>query len=196
MTDYRLTPQTLLEELVQWNTFLKRKVHLIACGGTALTLLGVKDSTKDVDFMVPNEKEHNYLVKVLKDLGYQQTTASGWAKGGSRFIFDLFKGNFIHTTQLLESPLKEGNHKLHNEFSQLYIGILNAYDLIASKLFRGTNVDFEDCLMLIIAQKDEIDIHHVEQHFKELAKYDISEERLAVNLEHFIELLKEKGLYD
>ncbi len=185
----------MLEELGQWNNFLKRKVHLIACGGTALTLLGVKDSTKDVDFMVPNEREHRYLTKVLKDLGYQRTTGSGWAKKGDLYIFDLFQGNFIHTTQLLESPLTEGNHKLLKEFSYLYIGILNEYDLIASKLFRGTNVDFEDCLMLVKARKDEIDIRQVELHFMELARYDISEARLAVHIEYFLNLLREEGLY-
>ena len=52
--EYRLDKYRLLETLEQWNRFLKRKVHLIACGGTAMTLLDVKASTKDVDFMVPN----------------------------------------------------------------------------------------------------------------------------------------------
>ena len=65
------------------------------------------------------------------------------AKGGDLFIFDLFVGKRVHTTELLTSPLEEGNHKLLKEFSHLYIGILNPYDLIASKLFRGTGVDFE-----------------------------------------------------
>ncbi|MEW6079742.1 MAG: hypothetical protein AB1724_18190 [Thermodesulfobacteriota bacterium] len=59
--DYRLNKQTLLSVLGQWNGFLKRKVHLIACGGTALTLLDIKASTKDVDFLVPNEKEHRHF---------------------------------------------------------------------------------------------------------------------------------------
>ena len=90
---YRLNSQTLLDVLGQWNSFIRRKIHLIACGGTALTLLGVKESTKDVDFMVPNESEHRYLTKILKDLGYRQTTGSGWNKKGDLFIFDLFKGN-------------------------------------------------------------------------------------------------------
>ncbi len=55
--EYRLNKQTLADVLGQWNTFLRRKVHLIACGGTALTLMDVKLSTKDVDFMVPIETE-------------------------------------------------------------------------------------------------------------------------------------------
>lgn len=68
--EYRLNKKSLLEVLSQWNGFLKRKVHLIACGGTALTLLDIKPSTKDVDMIVPVEVEYRYLIKILKDLGY------------------------------------------------------------------------------------------------------------------------------
>ena len=80
--EYRLNKQKLLEVLVQWNRFLKRRVHLIACGGTAMTLLDVKPSTKDVDFMVPNMAEYNYLIRMLKELDYEPVTASGWQRKG------------------------------------------------------------------------------------------------------------------
>jgi len=193
--DYRLNKRTLLDILGQWNGFFKRKIHLIACGGTALTLLDIKPSTKDADFMVPVESEYKYLIKILKDLGYQQTTGSGWQKKEDIYIFDLFPGKRIHTTELLESPLEEGKHLLLKEFSHLYIGILNDYDLIASKLFRGSDVDFEDCLMLVKARKDKINIKRIEQHFKELSMYDISENRIAVHLEHFLNLLREEKIY-
>lgn len=39
---YRLNKNRLLEILGEWNHFLKRKVHLIACGGTAMTLMWLK----------------------------------------------------------------------------------------------------------------------------------------------------------
>ncbi|MFC1524037.1 DUF6036 family nucleotidyltransferase [Thermodesulfobacteriota bacterium] len=191
----RLNKQTLLDVLAQWNSFLKRKVHLVACGGTALTLLDVKHSTKDIDFMMPNVIEHKYLTKILKDLGYRQTTGSGWAKEGDLFIFDLFQGNRIHATELLESPLKQGNHILFKEFSHLYIGILNEYDLIASKLFRGSQVDYEDCFMLVRERRGKIDLERIEQHFRDLARYDVSEDRLGVNIDNFMDLLREEGLY-
>jgi len=191
---YRLNKQTLTEALWQWNAFLKRKVHLIACGGTALTLMDIKPSTKDVDFIVPIESEYRYLVKTLKELGYQQPTGSGWHKKGDLFVFDLFVGKRIHTTDLLESPLESGNHTLFKEFSHLYIGILNPYDLIAAKLFRGTRVDFEDCLTLVEKRKDSINLQRVERHFRELASYDISEERILLNLERFLNLLREEKL--
>lgn len=113
-----------------------------------MTLMGVKSSTKDVDFIVPRVREHDYLTKQLKALGYKQVTGSGWKRTGEGFQFDIFRGNCIHTTELLKSPLEEGKHSLLKEFSHLFIGILNDYDLVVSKLMRGTTVDFEDCLSL------------------------------------------------
>jgi hypothetical protein len=192
--DYRLTRQELFDVLAGWNRFLRRKVHLIACGGTALTLMGIKESTKDVDFMVPVVSEHDYLIRALSKLGYSRKTGSGWCKKGEVFIFDLFPGNSIHTTELLKSPLEEGKHHLLKEFSRIYIGILNEYDLISSKLFRGTPVDFDDCLALVAARQVEIDLDRLRDHFKELAGYDVSEERILKNLDMFFARLAENGL--
>lgn len=193
--EYRPNKQTLLDVLGQWNAFLKRKIHLIACGGTALTLLDIKQSTKDVDFLVPIETEYKYLIKTIKDLGYQQKTVSGWLRQEDKYIFDIFPGKRIHTTELLESPLKKDKHTFLKEFSHLYIGILNDYDLIASKLFRGSSVDFEDCLMLVKARSKKIDIKYLVENFKKLAGYDISENRISKNLNDFLALLREEKLY-
>ena len=71
--NFRLNKNQLLEILGDWNRFLKRRVHLIACGGTAMTLNGVKPSTKDADFMAPKTREHDYLTKQLKAIGYNDT---------------------------------------------------------------------------------------------------------------------------
>lgn len=192
--EYRLNKKTLFDTLTQWNGFIKRKVHLIACGGTALTLLDIKPSTKDVDFLVPVEEEYKYLVKTLKDLGYRASSGWGWQRKGELFSFDLFPGKKIHTTELLHSPLEEGGHIVLKEFSYLYVGILNDYDLIASKLFRGDTVDFEDCLMLVKKRNNEIDIARLQEHYKKLASYDISEDRVLTHLKSFVRLLKEEGL--
>jgi len=194
--EYRLNQDQLFEVLTEWNRFLKRKVHLIACGGTAMTLLGVKPSTKDVDFMVPNVGEHTYLTGILKVLGYERVTQAGWQRPGEIFRFDIFRGNLIHTTGLLDSPLKEGRNSLLKRYSRLYIGILNDYDLIASKLMRGTRVDFDDCVMLAEAHKETIDVERLIAHYREMILYDVSEKRIAHHIEHFTGLLRERGLYD
>lgn len=192
---YRFGKKDLLDTLGRWNDFLRKKIHLIACGGTALTLLGIKDSTKDMDFIVPIESEYDYLIKVLQDLGYKPVTGAGWSRGDNR-IFDLFRGEKVHTTNLLESSLEEGNHLLLKEFSYLYLGVLNYYDIIISKLFRATGVDVDDCLALVKARKDQIDINLLKKRFLETSSYDVSGEKVNKNLEYFLRILKEKRIYE
>ena len=193
--EYRLDKYQLLDILREWNRFLRRKVQLIACGGTAITLIGAKPSTKDVDFMVPIAGEYAYLTKQLKAFGYRQITGSGWERGGENIRFDFFQDNRIHTTELLVNPLEKDRHSILMEFSYLYIGILNHYDLICSKLMRGTNVDFEDCLRLVETRREEINIERLINHFHELVSYDVGEDRLRPNIDHFLELLREGGLH-
>ena len=94
----------------------------------------------------------------------------------------------------MESPFEPGNHSLLKEYSRLYIGILNGYDLIAGKLIRGTGVDFEDCLMLMKCMRHKIDIERWVGHFRELTSYDITEVRVAVHIDRFIEFLEEKKI--
>lgn len=192
---YRLNKEDLLKNMAVWNGFLNKKVHLIACGGTAMTLLDVKESTRDVDFMVPVEGEYRYLIKILGQLGYISSSASGWRRPSEVYIYDLFRGNRIHTTELIDSPLNAGGHSLIKEFSRLYIGVLNHYDLIVSKLFRCTSVDVDDCLALMKARKKEIDMNMLREHFREMAQYDITEDRMMGNWEHFEEIILQEGLY-
>ena len=167
---------TLLNTLSLWNRYLKRTVRIIACGGTALTLLNLKESTKDVDFLIPEQSEYRYLIKNMMDLGYKQTTETGWQKNQG-FILDLFVGKTIFTTELLESPLEPGNHIPYKEFSSIYLGILNYYDLIISKLFRFTPVDTDDCVTLFKEKNKEINLDKLKSRFFETSAYDISDEK-------------------
>ena len=186
---------TLLNTLSLWNRYLKRKVRIIACGGTALTLLNLKESTKDVDFLIPEQSEYRYLIKILVDLGYKQTTGTGWQKNQG-FIFDLFVGKTIFTTELVESPLEQGNYIPYKEFSSIYLGILNYYDLVISKLFRFTPVDTDDCLALFKEKSKEINLDRLKSRFYETSAYDISDEKNRNNFKYFLELLKKEKLID
>jgi len=193
--EYRIDKQGLLDTLSAWDGFLKRKIRLIACGGTALTLLGVKASTKDVDLIVPDAAEYKYLLGILRQLGYKQVSGSGWERG-SGFIFDLFSGKIIHTTELLESPLEEGNNFLIKEFSHIYLGVLNYYDIIISKLFRGTDVDMEDAVLLVRNKRKEIDLKRLKERFYETASFDVSQDKVNKHLGYFLKVLEKEGLYD
>lgn len=194
MNNYRINKAGLLDRLAAWDGFLKRKVRLIACGGTAITLLGIKESTKDIDLIVPIEKEHDYLLKILSELGYRNASGWGWARDDG-FIFDLFRGKRVHTTELLESPLEKGKHALVKEYSYLYLGVLNPYDIIITKLFRATQIDVEDCLMLVKHEIHKINWEELDARFRETASFDVSESNVINNWEHFVKVAKKEGLY-
>ncbi len=188
----RADKERLLSRLADWDSFIRKQVRLIACGGTALTLLNIKPSTKDIDFIVPDIGEYEYLVRTLNQLGYKSVSGSGLRRGDD-FVFDLFRGPRVHTTDLLESPLEPKNHILIKEFSYIYLGVLNYYDLLISKLFRGATADMDDCLALISHKGKEIDLELFEKRFRETASYDISEERIMKNLEYFLRLIRKRN---
>lgn len=48
-------------------------VQLAAHGGTALTLLGLKESTKDVDFSFRTREDFDHMVRTLWQAGYKET---------------------------------------------------------------------------------------------------------------------------
>jgi len=129
-------------------------------------------------------------------LGYYPVTGWGWQRDGEQYVFDLFRGKQIHTTELIESPLEGGNNIKLLELTYIYVGILNYYDLLISKLFRGDTVDIDDCLMLVKQKKEEIDIDIFRKRFLEAARYDISEKRDKETLEYFISVLKKENLYE
>ena len=190
--EYRIDRENLLNTLSIWDSYLRKKVHLIACGGTALTLMTIKESTKDIDLIIPEESEYRYLIRILKDLGYKQVTQYGWRKDEG-FIFDLYPGNYIYTTGLLESPLKIRNNLKYKEFSSIYLGILNIYDLIIGKIFRYTSTDMEDCIDLFKAKHKEINIQKLKKRFFKTSSYDISDDKNKRNFKHFLRILNEEG---
>lgn len=193
--EYRINKQALMDRLSVWDGYLRRKVSLIACGGTAMTLLNVKESTKDIDLLVPVESEYDYLIKTLEQVGYKSASGAGLSRGDA-FIFEFFKGKKIHTTELLESPLDIDNHIIIKEFKFIYLGALNNYDLIISKIFRGTGVDVDDCLALFKAKKNDIDMKILEKRFHQTALFDVSEEKVNKNFLYFLNIIKKEGLYN
>jgi len=161
---------------------------LIACGGTALTLLGYKASTKDVDFLVPNEKEYKRLVEFLRRAGYEQCTGYGWKRPEETLIFDLYPGKMVYQTELLTSPLTpKGNRKIR-EWNKIYLGALNPVDLIISKMFRGDEVDIQDSSILF--KNEKINLKKLEKRYRETAKYYFGEDKVLRNLEVLLARLK------
>lgn len=188
--EYRQGKNQLISTLEKWDKLIpgRAPIHLIACGGTALTLLGYKESTKDVDFIVPQENEFDRLVQFLENAGYRQASDSGWMYPGENLIYDLYKGKRVFTTELLESPLSEGGNKKILELKKIYLGVLNSIDWVITKMFRGDPNDVQDCVAL--AKHESIDLKELDKRFRKTASFDVSEEKVLKNLKLILEELK------
>ena len=189
---YRLSANDLLDTLDNWNSLMNFRVHLIACGGTALTLLKIKDSTRDIDFTVPMHKEYDRLMKFLGDLGYEEKGGGLAHDDDPHFIYQFWRGNKVFTTDLLDSPLDPGKHILIKRWSHIYLGALNLKDLIITKMFRGTSVDRDDCIAAFAT--GQVKAEELFERYSEAARYDLNPEKMMKNFVYLVEGLHELEL--
>jgi hypothetical protein len=186
---FRLTIDHLFEALEEWDLQLKRKLLVVACGGTALTLLGHKESTKDVDFLIPITNDFARLVRLLESSGYHHATTYGYKHPTKPWIFDLFRGQTVFQTELLDPIHLKGNHRVIRKLKHLTVGCLNPSDLIISKMFRGDQADIEDSIVMI--KSENIDLFKLGQRYKETAGYYFNPPNCKTNLTYLIADLKE-----
>jgi hypothetical protein len=181
-----------MDTLDNWDRLMNFRVHLIACGGTALTLLKIKDSTKDIDFIVPEENEYQRLMKFLKHLNYGDKGGGLAHEDDPNFIYQFWCGNRVFTTDLLDSPLDEGKHILIKKRTHIYLGALNLIDLIITKMFRGDQVDRDDCIAAFAT--GQVNPEELLDRYSETARYDLNPEKVMQNFGSLADGLREKQL--
>lgn len=137
--------------------------------GTALTLLNYKESTKDVDLLIPDPKHYDSIVKIIKSLGYRHATGSGYLHPQGTWLFELYRGQTIFQTELLDPIQEPGNHRIIKQFRMLTLACLNPEDLIISKMFRGIMVDVEDSILLL--RSEVIDLKNLAERYKATGDY-------------------------
>ncbi len=189
---YRITNRDLIQTIDNWEHLINFKVNLIGCGGTALTLLKIKDSTKDIDFIIPVGKEYERLMKFLRSLGYREKGGGLAHPDDPYFLYQFWVGNRVFTTDLLDSPLGPGKNIPIKKWRHIYLGALNLQDLIITKMFRGTQVDVDDCVAVFATSK--IDPEELLKRYAEAAKYDLNPKKMIQNFIVFAEALLEKGV--
>lgn len=191
---YRLTSTELLETLENWENLMNFRVKLIACGGTALTLLNIKESTKDIDFLVPDVPEYERVMRFLKRIGYVEKGGGLGHPDDPNFLYQFWSGSRVFTTELLDSPLMEGKHIFIKKWRHIYLGALNLIDLIITKIFRGTSVDIDDCTAVFATEQ--VEPPGLLHRYVEAASYDVNPGRMIDNFLAFATHLASKGLVD
>lgn len=126
----RVSKEGLLEVLEAFDKEASRKLTLIAVGGTALTLLDIKASTKDIDFNIPSHEDYAEFKHLYDRI-----------KPGVQI--DFWESNMIFSEVLPEDYVEHAS-SYKSGFKSLAIKILDPLDIACSKISRFDEADMED----------------------------------------------------
>lgn len=141
----------LMKYLEEIDKNIEREVTLIAVGGTAMTMLGLKETTKDVDFCTLTRKEQ----RIVKAAG---------EKVKDEIRMDLFSEGYIFSVQLQDDYAKMAKQS-DFKFEKLTLKILHPVDIIVSKTDRLSERDVEDIKALI--KEKRVNKKTLEQRYRE-----------------------------
>ena len=114
---------------------LQQKITVVAVGGTAMTLYGLKEATKDVDFCVQTKGDWAAIQSAAK-------------KTRSNFRLDLFQGGHIYALQLPDNYAKKAQ-PIKTKLRNLEVRLLSPIDIIITKTARLNERDIEDIRTLV-----------------------------------------------
>jgi len=145
---------------------LDEEIVLFAIGGTAMVLKGIKESTKDIDFLTSSKYEK--IKRLFENAGLKEQNSSQlcniWKLNDIRI--DLFYDSFILGTDLPDDWKELSEHI--KDIGKIKLYILNWYDIIITKLARSEDRDIQDCISIIKSQK--ISIKKLEKRYYNLAE--------------------------
>lgn len=124
-----LNDRVLLDFLEEIDKELEKRITLVAVGGTALTLLGAKPSTRDVDFTLPGDdidEFHRALAVVPHG-----------------FEVDCFRGSMILSQDLPDDYLDKSS-PVKTKMKNIDLRTLSPLDIVVTKIGRLDLRDKED----------------------------------------------------
>jgi len=157
-----------LENFLQLLADLEQEIELFALGGTAMIIKGIKEATKDIDFLTTLDYEafRNCMNATgLKETSRSTKICSTWYANNDLRIDVFFDESIMGITLpedwrgISEEIRTIGKVKLH---------ILNWYDIIITKTARSEPRDIEDILMIIKDQH--IDFQKLKKRYYDLAE--------------------------
>ncbi len=123
----------VLDLLSVLNEDLAKKITLVAVGGTAMTLLNLKNSTIDIDFTIP---------------GCDKSEFEGALKNNpSGYKIDRWYDGYVFC-QYLPNDYLEKSVRIR-EFSKISLRALQPVDIIATKIGRLKESDLQDIELCI-----------------------------------------------
>lgn len=162
-----INAEELFELIGSISKFIEKEIKMYALGGTALTILNIKKSTRDVDINIESNSEYKYICKIFDDLGFEKSGIRWISQEG--LAFDMFYGSNIIGTELLPDCIDKS--KFIKSFGNIKLFTLPLEDIIISKLARGDLRDFDDIKMILKIKK--INLKDFVQRYKETMETSI-----------------------
>ena len=161
-----LTASRELEQFLNLLADLDEELELFTLGGTAMVLKGIKESTKDIDFLTTESASKIKKLFVLAGLQEQNSDkiCNIWRLDGLRI--DIFYDGFIFGIPFPED-WKALSEKLR-DIGKIKLFVLNWYDLIITKVARSEKRDIEDIIAILESQK--IDLEMLKKRYYGLAE--------------------------
>lgn len=178
---------------------LKRKVKCFVIGGSAMIYYKLKDATKDIDIVLLNENDRNYILKLMKSLGYSERNAKILyinkknvpillQRGQDRF--DLFNRIIIN---LRFSDGMADRSNIVYEYANLIVNVVSPEDIIilkcatdragdrldAASIIKNTNINWDILLeesinqMTLVGDVIPLNLHQFLLELKEDLKVDV-----------------------
>ena len=120
-----------LEKFLQLIADLNTEIELFALGGTAMVLTGLKEATKDIDFLTTEKQEEIRRLFSLAGLVEKEKSrlCNIWYLDSTRI--DVFYDEFILGITLPDDWKKLSVHL--RDIGKIKLFLLNWYDIIMSK---------------------------------------------------------------
>ena len=171
---------------------LPRKITVYAIGGTAITFMGLKDTTLDMDLVFENESDKDIFKETIKFLGYREIDPIkiyGTRRNQPEMLtldnerFDLFVVNVIDF--VFSDSMQERATEIHQFDDKLMLKVADPHDIILMKCATERVKDMDDARKIINNKKIEWNLL-IEEVKKQIS---LGKERAAFNLGYFLEEL-------
>lgn len=184
-TGKEVKKEDLLEFLLKINNILRtenRIYNILAFGGSALTLYGFKEFTKDADLLVENVEDSDVgLVRKIKKLAIE-----------SGIKLDFAPGHQIVWWNLLDDYWEQAEEE-KTWLSNINLKKMNIYDVIITKSARFSDQDVKDIISILENKK--IDREFLKKRFNEMLKnyrgYTSQREYISENFTQVLKLIEE-----
>ncbi len=168
--EQEINAEELFELIGSISKFIEKEIKMYALGGTALTILNIKKSTRDIDINIESNSEYQYICNIFEELGFEKNGIRWISQEG--LAFDMFHGSNIMGTELLSDCIDKS--KFIKSFDNIKLYTLPLEDIIISKLARGDSRDFEDIKAILEIEK--INLRELVQRYKKTMELSIGAE--------------------